>query len=266
MKIGWFSKAGKITCKVILGIIIWVFFIIGVAITWITYLQWGDLNKAPNVYEMIWNFMYDHWIWVHRENLNDSFGRYIDLSPNWEDKVVSIDDNFTQREGEWRYFYIKLPTNSKFFNRNIQWEPIYGDKTNDHWFPVSIWYKIHEIKIEVTSGSYIQSLGTPLVRNPGKNHFWQRNAWMVDWPERYSGITPREEWKTMCVILTPQNPITQTEISLHDEWCEFWSLPRTNDYDEMYLSLIIAGEGWKENSNIKVSHITVDLPDYNHLK
>ena len=89
---------------------------------------------------------------------------------------------------------------------------------------------------------------------------------MVDWPERYSGITPREEWKTMCVILTPQNPITQTEISLHDEWCEFWSLPRTNDYDEMYLSLIIAGDGWKGNSNIKVSHITVDLPDYNHLK
>ena len=266
MKIGWFSNAGKTTLKVILWIIVWIFFIIGVGITWISCLQWGDENKAPNVYEMVENFKSDHWLWIYNDNNDDNFGRYISLEPNWEDKVISIDDNFTQWEWEWRFFYVKLPTNSKFFNRNISWEPIYGNETDDRWDPLTSWFKIHEIKIEVTDGSYIQSLGTPLVRNPGKNHFWQRNAWMVDWPERYSGITPREEWKTMCVILTPQNPITQTEISLHDEWCEFWSLPRTNDYDEMYLSLIIAGDGWKGNSNIKVSHITVDLPDYNHLK
>jgi len=263
MKVRWISKAGKITFWVILWIIVWIFCIIGVAITWITYLQWGDLNHAPNVYEMIYNIEYDLWIWVHKENLNDSFGRYIDLEPNWEDKVIAVGDDFTQWEWEWRYFYIKLPTNSKFFNRNVQWEPIYGDETDDRWFPVAIWSRIHEIKIEVNNGSFIQSLGTPLVRNPGKDHFWQRNAWMVDWPERSSYNTPKpEEWETMCVILTPQNPITQTEISLHDEWCEFWSLPKADDYDEMYLHLIIAGTGENPNSNIKVSHIIVDLPIY----
>lgn len=35
-----------------------------------------------------------------------------------------------------------------------------------------------------------------------------------------------------------------------------------DDYDEMYLHLIIAGTEENPNSNIKVSHITVDLPIY----
>jgi hypothetical protein len=30
-----------------------------VAITWISCLQWGDENEAPNVYEMVENFKYD---------------------------------------------------------------------------------------------------------------------------------------------------------------------------------------------------------------
>ena len=267
MKIGWFSKAGKITCKVILGIIIWVFFIIGVAITWISCLQWGDENEAPNVYEMVENFKYDHWLWIYNDNNDDSFGRFIDLESDWEDKVIAIDDNFTQWEWEWRQFFIKFPTNSKFFNRGIHWEAIYGDEVDEHWNRVETWIKIHEIKIEVSSGSFIQSLWTPLARNPGKNHFWQKNSWVIDGPERFSKTTPwAKEWETMCIILTPQNPITQTEISLHDEWCEFWSLPVpvSHNYEEIYLPVIIAGNEWKDNSNIKVSHITVDMPYYNN--
>ena len=92
MKIGWFSNAGKTTLKVILWLIVWIFFIIGVGITWISCLQWGDENKAPNVYEMVENFKFDHWLWIYNDNNDDSFGRYISLEPNWEDKVISIDE------------------------------------------------------------------------------------------------------------------------------------------------------------------------------
>lgn len=261
MKAFWFSKTGKAIFKVVLWIVVWIFFIIWVIITRITYLQWNDYNQAPNVYEMIQNFMYDHWLWDYKNNNNDSFGRYIDLNTNWKDEVIAVDDSFTQWEWEWRYFYIKLPSNSKFFHDAEVSDAIYWEELDDYWNRIIKWYRIHEIKIEVEDGTFIQSFPS-LGRNPGKDHVWERNAWIIDnWPRRFSDTGPWwEEWQTMCIILTPQNTITQTELSTHDEWCEFWSLPQ-NDYDETYLNLIISGKYWK--AKVKMSHITVDLPRNN---
>lgn len=266
MKTLWFSKDGKITLKVILWIIIWIFFAIWVGITWITHLQWNDYDNAPNVYEMIQNLMYDYWLgnYKYKDSLNNAdFGRYICLDSNWKDEVVEVNDDFTQWEWEWRYFYIKIPTHSKFFDDNVRWEEIYWEEKDRRWNRVTSWFRIHELKIEVEDVSYILSSFT-LGRNPGKNHFWERSAWIIEnWPSRFSEIGSwGENWKTMCIILTPQNPITKTEISAHDEWCEFWSLPK-NSYDETYLNLIFGWEGDDWNAKVKISHITVDLPNLN---
>ena len=279
LKIWWFSKAGKITFGVIIWIIVWIFAVIWFFSVKIFYTQLQNKRQwwsywfasADEMLENIMNnFWYSQWWLGSNYKFNFLWQEFYAMSEedkttniidkvfgnlNWE--TVNINEDFTGANvNNWRA-YLVIPYDSKF--TDDFWEWIYWDEVDERWQPIRIWNKIHEIKIELTNARNYHWL---IVKyNNNYKHFWEKSIW-YNWFFRYPNSTENiEPWDTACIILTPLNPITQTDRSLHDEWCEFWHLEKVPWYNEMliefstlrYMDSDIIPE-------IKISPISIDIP------
>ncbi len=285
-KIWWFSKAGKITLWVIVWIIVWVFAIIWMYWTKVFYTQlqdetwWWEFASASEMVANIANeidFPYSWWgsrsdikfniFWIdiysvpEEERWKTILERALPGLERW--RVITIDNDFSWAvisESPY-YVYLKFPYESnKFFNSF--WEHIYGDEVNERWDPITIWNKVHEIKIELKNARNF--FGSQYLYNSRYEHFRQKS---VSWQpylnfHRYSNSTePLKEWETACIILTPLNPITATDKALHDEGCEFWPLEMAFWYDELYLEFTSFINTESElTPEIKITPISVDIP------
>lgn len=288
LKIWWFSKAGKITLWVIFWII--VAFFCGV---WIfhSYILYNQLNEYWEDFQWwypsdldIYNTLHkNHWIGVSEDFFDQlSKKRYWWLVSNfvipkdykwknWKelriwsrlvDNSINIDDSFTERKWTWWWItHLHIPYNSKFFDD--VWEPIYSDELDEFNQKITTWRTIHELKLEVTNAWKVQSY-MELVNNSKYEHIRQNESRIKMHSFAGNLSKPIEEWETKCIIITPFDRITKEIIDAHPENCDFWILRRVPWFDETYLE--ITSTKWLSNNvandNIKISHITVDLPIY----
>lgn len=287
LKIWWFSKAGKITLWVIFWIIVIFFCAVWIFHTNILYHQlneyWEDFQWwYPSDLDIYNTLHKNHWIGVSEEFFDQlSKKRYWWLVSNfvvpkdykwknWKDiwiwmrlvdNSVEINDSFTEWEWTWWITYLHIPYNSKFFD-DI-WEPIYSDELDEFNQRITTWKTIHELKLEVTNAWKVQSY-IELVNNSEHEHIRQNESRVIMHSFAGNISKPTAEWETKCVIITPFDRITKEIIDAHPENCDFWILRREPWFDETYLE--ITATKWLTNhvanSNIKVSHITVDLPIY----
>jgi energy-coupling factor transporter transmembrane protein EcfT len=279
MKVRWISKAWKITFWVIVWIIIWIFAIIWFFSVKIFYTQLQNEHQwlsywfasADEMLENIMNnFGYSQWWLMSNYKFNlfgqnffakddddtiVSFTEMVFGDINW--KTIEIDDDFTWAEINDTRVYLVIPYDSKF--TNDFWEWIYWDEVNERWDKIRIWNKIHELKIELTNARNFHWM---IVKNNSKHeHFREKSIWF-NWFNRYVNSTEDiKPWETACIILTSLNPITQTDISLHDEWCEFWHLEREAWYDEILLEFgTLRYMDWDVSPEIKITPISIDVP------
>jgi len=288
MKLFWLSKAGKILFKTILWIVVWIFAIVWfIAIRMFSiqlknyeYLWWAFANTD----EMIDNMLYDLWYsrgWMmnnYKFNIfwmdifkvpeDEKWLSILERTVNYdiEKEAIIVDDDFTWIEITETPFWtnLKFPYSSwnKYFD--TFWEAIYWDETNERGDPIRIWNRIYEIKIELTNA---KNYGGDMFRNNSKHkHF--REKWILysyNSFKRYSNSTePLKEWESACIILTPLNPITATDKSLHDENCEFWHINEAYWYDELYVQFS-AQRDTTSKTEIKITPISIDVPIFTNI-
>ena len=110
------------------------------------------------------------------------------------------------------------------------------------------------------------SLASEVIANVFRNYLLEQGE--IDVDGRIDSFTyhlskPLEEWETKCIILTPFDRITKELMDAHDENCEFWLLSEKPWFDESLLEITARkNKASDELPNIKISHITVDLPIY----
>lgn len=279
MKIWWFSKAGKITLGVIVWIIVGIFAVIwfiSVKIfctqlqnerQWLSYWFTSADEMLENImnifgYSQWWmmsnykfNFMWQNFFAMSDEDKTMSFIEMVFGDTNW--KTISINDNFTGTELNDTRVYLVIPYNSKFANNF--WEWIYWDEVDERWQPIRIWNKIHEIKIELKNARNYHWMIAE--NNSNYKHFWEKSI-RFNWFNRYANSTEDiKPWETACVILTSLNPITQTDKSLHDEWCEYWHLETVPWYNEIVVEFgTLKDIDSDVIPEIKITPISIDVP------
>ena len=284
-KVFWFSKAGKRLFKTIIWLIIWFFTIIWIVMTSIAYIQikndaswlyaYNYMNMLNNIANNNW-YEINNWLgkkkfsilWIdfyEIEKWKNRFELLLQI-PNLKENTIKIDENFTWYEWDltWTKF-IQIPFNSKYFSNF--WEEIYSDEYNDYGNQKRIWNKISEIKIELTNTRNVVWDFT--LNNSDYKYFWDKNVWYeMLWDFRRGNIRTEDflPWETRCIILTPINPITHTEKSLHDENCEFRHLEQSLWYlwyNELRISFnAIKFQDSEDLPHVKITAITIDEPYY----
>jgi hypothetical protein len=287
LKIWWFSKAGKITLWVIFWIIVAFFCGVWIFHSYILYNQlneyWEDFQWwYPSDLDIYLTLLKDHWIAVSEESFDQLSNKWywwlisrfvVPKDNKWkewgelwlwsmskETPIINIDDSFESREWTWGRFYLNIPYHTKL--TQSRWDPVYWEELDERHQKIEVWKTIHELKLEVSNARSVDSF-LELVNNSEHKHIWQ-NSQRIAMHSFTSNLSkPLEEWETKCIILTPFDRITKELMDAHDENCEFWLLSEKPWFDESLLEIKARkNKASDELPNIKISHITVDLPIY----
>lgn len=290
MKIWWFSKAGKVILKVILGIIVWIFFIIGVFSTWLTYQQLNDNVQLADFNTMVENLAFNRWYTIDGWNAANYKAQIfwhqiysLDEKDKWKSRLEYeipevADAIYVNNEFKW--YESNEATDktlifegwSKFVRDNL-WDPIYSgtytEQVNDNWAirrpwdPISIWNKYYAIRIDVSNIKYYRWLSS-LAYNSEYKHFWENSVtWLT------AGVLKRfidkntqmlTEWENACIILTSMNPIKK-ELKDQNPDCEYWNIPYSPEWynRQIILFWIKQLDDTNIKPTIKVSPIELDI-------
>lgn len=292
MKTLWFSKAGKITAKVLLWIVVW--FLSIVWLWWVVIVYHSLYNDADiaDINQMFENYMNEKWFSVGLWRLSDYkfsiFWKKIytlraednsnPLMENnrfkkmWAD-IISIDNNFTWYFIKWDKWPLYLDFDARYINinefyksfYNDIWETIYWDlvltwftkdwKLYRPWDFLEIWKRYHNLLVEFENAGSVWLM--PAVEYNSEYKNFRNKSYNFNWNFRSTHY--RSKGWIPCLILWNQNPVNDVVIREYPE-CKYIFISNPEVwYDRQMVSLTVHNKQDSEDEpTIKITPIEIE--------